>query len=188
MTLEEQCAAALVPLRGTGAIIAGGVARDAIFGREAKDIDVFVPWSDLRYEGQFNDLLLKARRALDGFIADGGAQSFTPNDPDQPHEVYAQGVIGFFDTDRLPINIIALNMDFDLDRLLARFDLDLCRAWFDEDKRMFYAHAAARGDFDMCRMTYRPRNAQDDQERSFRRFTRLSEKYPGFAFVVANAA
>lgn len=188
MTLEEQCAAALVPLRGTGAIIAGGVARDAIFGREAKDIDVFVPWTGLRYEGQFSDLMTKAERELNGFLANGGARSFTPSDPDRPHEVYAQGVIGFLEADRLPINIIALNMDFDLDRLLARFDLDLCRAWFDEDKRMFYAHAAALRDFDMCRMTYRPRNEYDDEQRSYRRYMRLVEKYPGFDFVVANAA
>lgn len=179
----EQCAAVHAALAEYAPFIGGGVARDAIFGRPVKDIDVFLPWIG-KSKAAFDEVFVASAARMGGSIGNAqGAMSFGDPD-DEVSDVIAQGVIEFADG-RLPVNMIALKLPDDEAAMLARFDIDLCRCYYDPGTERMKVTWSAQDAFDRKCMTIVRSSDVVEFDRSVRRFERLVEKYPGFKLGVA---
>ena len=140
-----------------GALLAGGYLRDAVFKRQPKDIDIFVPFMDTVPTDTVPKLYPEAGAA--DYIEQGEVS----------------GIFNVYGFD-LPVQVIALKQGLDpVDRAKAH-DLSFCQVWHDGvelgmTKSFMSTYANGVVTLDTC-------EDKAEFDRSMRRWARLSLKYP----------
>lgn len=169
---------------GMSFIVAGGAVRDVLFGRPAKDIDVWLPAERL----SLLPLALKAleahgkgtwKQVLPGFRA----EYMSMGDILDIVEVTLPDV-------PLPIQLITTAIPshaFTVSEVLDRMDMELCRCALlpgaMPGQMWPWATQGALDDYRKRTFTVRRQRSDKDIERTQRRIERLSKKYPGFTPV-----
>jgi len=167
---KAQLAVNAVRALGVGAAIVGGYARDTIYGRPVKDVDVLVEVSGVQ---EMLDVLLDIRYLLDANLVETGGTGYRDSqkrsDGSTVHGVYkaTTSVFGY------PVDVIFTD---DIEQFIEGFPDDLSKVVFDGTSADPRPESLA--DYIAQRITYY-REEWETQDRQ----RRLREKYPGFTFV-----
>lgn len=154
------------------AVIGGGCLRDLYFNKEPKDIDIFISNST-------NDQISKYLCECDEITVARDMPSYNGLSNSDVTRVITCTWKNL-KADDLPVELIAVSVD--KDAILNRFDYGICQITYDGDK----IHYTSRFIIDSrckCFTLVRCDN-QDQFNRSFKRWERLSERYPEFIFNV----
>lgn len=152
--------------QGHRAFIGGGAVRDAIFGREIRDVDVFVMPHMLD-----EDLLREATATQVMGVEPIKAQHFGYVLPDVAGQfVYERGDLHF------EVNVVPMRDFYSPVELAERMDFGICQAVLDAASVLHVTEAWV-GDMALRKFTL---TDPEKIDRSLRRWERLSAKYPEF--------
>lgn len=148
------------------ALIAGGCLRDLILGKEVKDIDIFIPSSDLGAIKRELDKISYVRGLLMEDQEEYKGSSFILASIDYTGKGPPLNLILVND-----ITTIPNNFDFGLNQISYRGDTIISTEAFNEDLQQ-------------QTFTLKWCENQERFDRCVRRFRRLWQKYPGYKLVI----
>jgi hypothetical protein len=157
-------------MAGFNAVVAGGYLRDSILGLEPKDIDVFLPRTDLTTE-QMEETLTRVM-----------VQSVTCEFNLSYANMEARRVFTTLPNwGALPIQFVELSEGTDPKERVLEHDFGICQVWVDMDG----LHTTGFFDVDQAQRTCTLVYCESEVEwkRSMRRWDRLKEKLTGFRLM-----
>lgn len=160
-------ALALVKRTFPGAIIAGGFLRDAFFGRQKKDIDIFVPFDA--------DERTSLSMELDGFKRLSWSGYMVGGEVEMVWELKDSDSFGY------PVQVIMLRAGLDVEERARAHDFDFCQVWHDGT---FWRESLDFASRNMYEVTLVHCESQKEFDRSMRRWERLKQKYPDMTLVI----
>lgn len=162
-------------LTGQPCVLSGGALRDKFLGRQAKDLDLFMPYS------------ARAVALVEGaFTGYPKTQYVPPAVADYIGMVDCRAVLGYFVPGLPPLNFVFLaeNVSVEPGEVARRNDFGICQVACDSQGNVAVTQAFAK---DVIEKTFTLTRTGDD-ERALKRFEWLSKKYPDYRLIVPDEA
>ena len=156
------------------AVLAGGALRDLDNGVTPKDLDIFIERSS---NVLFADPILMALRTVNP-----NAQALRSYDFNSMGLETDCIVSRAYIVNGLEVNVIQLKDRVNITRVLDRIDFGICQIAYAIDGGVRWSNAYAKDRADKT-FTITRNDSMEDRNRTYRRWKRLSKKYPGWRLV-----